>query len=101
MVSALNRQFNFEIINLGNSTPIQLKRLIEIIEQELGKKAHIAMIPEQPGDVHRTYADIRKAERLLQYKPKVSIERGIGLFVDWHKKRKKQEQAENTSAKRN
>ena len=95
VVSTLHRQFNFEIINLGNSTPIQLRRLIEIIEQELGKKAHITMLPEQPGDVHRTYADISKAERLLHYKPKVPIEQGIRLFVDWLKERKKQ--AENTS----
>ncbi|CAG1020979.1 partial UDP-glucuronate 4-epimerase, partial [Methylococcales bacterium] len=88
VVSTLNRQFNFEIINLGNSTPIQLKRLIELIEQELGKKARITMLPEQPGDVHRTYADVRKAEHFLHYKPKVPIEQGIRLFVDWHKERK-------------
>src|SRR5574337_474580 len=85
VVSALNKQFDFEIINLGNSTPIQLTRLIELIEQELGKKAKIKRLPEQPGDVHRTYADIRKAERLLHYRPKVSIEEGIRLFVDWYK----------------
>jgi UDP-glucuronate 4-epimerase len=90
VVSTLNRQFNFEIINLGNSNPIQLKRLIELIEQELGKKARITMLPEQPGDVHRTYADVRKAEYLLHYKPKVPIEQGIRLFVEWHKERKKQ-----------
>ena len=89
VVSALNRQFNFEIINLGNSTPIQLKRLIELIEQELDKKAKIKRFPEQPGDVHRTYADIRKAERFLDYRPKVSIEQGIRLFVSWYKERKK------------
>jgi len=85
VVSALNRQFDFEIINLGNSTPIQLTRLIELIEQELGKKAKIKRLPEQPGDVHRTYADIRKAERFLHYRPKVSIEQGIRLFADWYK----------------
>jgi len=89
VVSALNSQFDFEITNLGNSTPIQLKTLIEIIEQELGKKAKIKRLPEQPGDMQRTYADIKKAERLLQYKPKVSIEQGIRLFVTWYKERKK------------
>ncbi|MDN3515712.1 MAG: GDP-mannose 4,6-dehydratase [Candidatus Brocadia sp.] len=89
VVSALNRQFDFEIINLGNSTPVQLARLLELIEQELGKKAKMKRLPEQPGDVQRTYADVRKAERLLQYKPKVSIEQGIRLFVAWHKGRKK------------
>ncbi|NUO09799.1 MAG: GDP-mannose 4,6-dehydratase [Candidatus Brocadia sp.] len=89
VVSALTRQFDFEIINLGNSTPVQLARLLELIEQELGKKAKMKRLPEQPGDVQRTYADVRKAERLLQYKPKVSIEQGIRLFVAWHKGRKK------------
>ena len=89
VVSALDKQFDFEIINLGDSKPIQLVRLIELIEQELGKKAQIDRLPEQPGDVHRTYADIRKAERLLNYHPKVSIEQGIRLFVAWHKERKK------------
>lgn len=89
VVSTLTKQFDFEIINLGNSTPIQLARLIELIEQELGKKAKIKKLPEQPGDVHRTYADIKKAERFLHYRPKVSIEQGIRLFVAWYKERKK------------
>lgn len=88
VVSLLDKQFNFEIINLGNSSPIQLTNLIKLIEQELGKKTKIKKLPEQPGDVHRTYADIRKAERFLDYRPKVSIEEGIRLFVAWYKERK-------------
>ncbi len=99
VVSALNTQFNFEIINLGNSTPIHLTRLIELIEQETGKKAKIKRLPEQPGDVQRTYADIRKAESLLRYRPKVSIEQGIRLFVAWYTERKKQ--IENRLSKEN
>lgn len=89
VVSTLKKQFDFEIFNLGNSTPVQLAKIIELIEQELGKKAKIKRLPEQPGDVHRTYADIRKAERFLQYRPKVSIEQGIRLFVAWYKEHKK------------
>ena len=88
VVSLLDKQFNFEIINLGDSSPIQLTNLIKLIEQELGKKTKIKKLPEQPGDVHRTYADIRKAERFLDYRPKVSIEEGIRLFVAWYKERK-------------
>lgn len=87
VVSAMHRQANFEIINLGNSTPIQLTRLIELIEQELGRKAQIKRLPEQPGDVQRTYADITKGERFLHYNPKVPIELGIRMFVAWYKKR--------------
>ncbi len=88
VVSILDKQFNFEIINLGDSSPIQLINLIKLIEQELGKKAKIKKLPEQPGDVHRTCADIRKAERFLDYRPKVSIEEGVRLFVAWYKERK-------------
>ncbi|MBU6391251.1 MAG: GDP-mannose 4,6-dehydratase [Planctomycetes bacterium] len=88
VVSILDKQFNFEIINLGDSSPIQLTNLIKLIEQELGKKAKIKKLPEQPGDVHRTCADIRKAERFLDYRPKVSIEEGVRLFVAWYKEHK-------------
>ena len=95
VVSALDKEYDFEIINLGDSRPVQLKRLIELIEQALGKKAQIIELPEQPGDMHRTYADIRKAERFLKYKPKVSIEQGIRLFVTWYKERKKKTEHPN------
>jgi len=90
VVSVLDKQIDFEIINLGDSKPVQLKKLIDLIEQELGKIAQIKRIPEQPGDMHRTYADIRKAECFLQYQPKVPIEQGIRLFVNWYNERKKQ-----------
>lgn len=90
VISVLDKQFDFEIINLGDSRPVQLKRLIELIEQELDKKAHMNKLPEQPGDVQRTYADIRKAERFLCYNPKISIEQGIRLFITWYKDRKKE-----------
>ncbi|MBI2472233.1 MAG: GDP-mannose 4,6-dehydratase [Planctomycetes bacterium] len=89
VIAVLDKQIGFEIINLGDSKPIQLTKLVSLIEQELGKKAQIKRLPEQPGDVHRTYADIRKAERFLHYQAKVPIEHGIRLFVAWHKERKK------------
>jgi len=91
IISVLNTTVDFEIFNLGDSSPVQLSRLIELIECELGKKARIDRLPEQPGDVKRTYADIRKAGRLLQYKPKVSIEQGVRLFVAWHTGRKQKQ----------
>lgn len=89
VVSTIDKRFDFEIINLGDSNPIKLTKLIELIERELGKKAQINRLPEQPGDVQQTYADIGKAERILKYQPKISIEQGIRLFVAWHKERKK------------
>ena len=84
-MACLNKQFNFEVINLGNSNPIELKKLIELIEKNLGKKAKIKNMPMQPGDVEITYADIKKAKRLLGWQPKVRIEEGIKKTVEWHK----------------
>lgn len=72
-----------EVFNLGESETTELQRLIELIEQSLGKKAVIDPQPMQPGDVPITYADITKAGRLLNYNPKTKIEEGIPKFVDW------------------
>ncbi|MBW2975056.1 GDP-mannose 4,6-dehydratase [Candidatus Woesearchaeota archaeon] len=87
IVSALNKDLNFEIINLGDNNPVELNHLIELIEKGLDKKAKIRHIPEQKGDMDVTFADIDKAKRLLGYKPKVKIEEGIRLFVDWFKRK--------------
>lgn len=75
----------FEVINLGNSHPVELRRLIELLESALGKKAVLDRRPPQPGDVPVTHADISKARRLLGYDPKTSIEAGIEKFVEWFK----------------
>lgn len=85
ILAALNKNLNFAIINLGNSKPIQLRYFISLIEKSLGKKAKIKQLPIQPGDISVTYANINKAKRLLGYKPKVKIEEGIKLFVEWYK----------------
>lgn len=85
VLSALDKNLNFEIINLGNSNPIELKEFISIIEEKTGKKAKIQQLPMQKGDVPLTYADISKAERLLGYQPKTNIKEGINLLVEWFK----------------
>lgn len=72
-----------EIFNLGNHRPVELLYMIELLEKALGKKASKEMLPMQPGEVIETYADIEKSTRLLGFKPSVSIEEGITLFVDW------------------
>jgi UDP-glucuronate 4-epimerase len=74
-----------EIINLGESETTELKRLIELIEESLGKKAIIDNQPMQPGDVPITFADISKARRLLHYNPATKIEDGIPKFMEWFK----------------
>jgi UDP-glucuronate 4-epimerase len=75
----------FEVINLGESDTVELRRLVEVIEQALGKRAIVDRQPEQPGDVPITYADIEKARRLLGYNPQTKIEAGIGKFIEWFK----------------
>lgn len=75
----------YEIINLGNSSPISLKEMINTIGKALNVEPKIKQLPMQPGDVDRTYADITKAKRLLGYEPKTSFEEGIRKFVEWNK----------------
>jgi UDP-glucuronate 4-epimerase len=86
VVSALDKQFEYEIFNLGNSHPIELNYFISIIEKELGKRAKITKLPIQPGDVSITYADISKSRKMLNFQPKVPIVDGIAKFVRWYKK---------------
>jgi UDP-glucuronate 4-epimerase len=76
-------QSPFEIINLGESQTVELRSLIALIEESLGKRAIIDRKPEQPGDVPITYANIDKARRLLGYDPKTQIEAGVKEFVTW------------------
>jgi UDP-glucuronate 4-epimerase len=83
-IMACTRQdFGYEIFNLGESEVVRLDRLIEVLENALGKKAIIDRRPPQPGDVPITFADISKARQQLGYQPQVKIERGMALFVDW------------------
>ncbi|HEV2966295.1 MAG TPA: SDR family NAD(P)-dependent oxidoreductase [Chthoniobacterales bacterium] len=73
----------FDVFNLGESDTIQLKDLVAAIEKALGKKAKINRLPEQPGDMPLTCADISKARKLLGYNPKTKFEDGLPRFVDW------------------
>lgn len=74
-----------EVFNLGESETTELTRLIELIEESLGKTAIIDHQPAQPGDVPVTFADTSKAKRLLGYNPATKIEQGIPKFVEWFK----------------
>ncbi len=74
-----------EVFNLGESQTVELKELIRLLEENLGKKAIINYQPMQPGDVPQTFADITKAQNLLGYEPKTKIEDGIKKFTDWIK----------------
>ena len=72
-----------DVFNLGESQTTTLNELVATIEAALGKKALIHRMPEQPGDVPLTYADISKSKRLLGYNPKTKIAEGIPRFVEW------------------
>ncbi len=74
----------FDIFNLGESQTTTLAELITAIEDALGKKATVERLPEQPGDVPLTYADITKARELLGYQPTTKIAEGIPRFVEWY-----------------
>ncbi|TBR19293.1 MAG: NAD-dependent epimerase/dehydratase family protein [Chitinophagaceae bacterium] len=74
----------FEIINLGNNKSIVLHKLVAEIEEVLKKNATIHYLPEQPGEVHSTFADITKAKDLLGYQPKMKLKDGLQLFYDWY-----------------
>lgn len=73
----------FEVLNLGESRTVALIDLVKWIEKHTGKKAAITYLPEQPGDVKQTYANIAKARDLVGYDPQIQIPEGIGRFVEW------------------
>jgi UDP-glucuronate 4-epimerase len=83
VMACTQREFGFEIFNLGESETVTLNRLIQLLETALGKKAAIDRQPAQPGDVPLTFADITKSRARLGYQPHIKIEQGITLFIDW------------------
>lgn len=72
---------SYEIINLGSSAPISLNDMVKFIEESVGKSANKHYLPMQAGDVNKTYADITKARKLLNYNPKISFKDGLNRFV--------------------
>ncbi len=75
----------FEVFNLGNSRPVKLAELVELLEHVTGCKALRDQKPLQPGDVPLTWADISKASRLLGYRPATRLEEGLKLFLAWYR----------------
>lgn len=86
-INGVTRGFN--IYNLGSSKTVSLNDVVRIIEAALGKKGEINFLPKQPGDVDRTFADIRKAKEELNFEPRIDINTGIERFVEWYRKQKK------------
>ena len=84
--SSIDNNFQNEIFNLGNSKREKVIDLIKIIEQRLGKKAKIKLMPIKPGDVKITNANINKSKKMLGFSPIVNIEEGVNHFIDWYLK---------------
>ena len=75
----------YRIYNIGNNEPVELMHFIKVLEDCLGKKADMNLLPLQPGDVKDTYADVRDLIRDTGYKPDMPIEQGVANFVDWYR----------------
>jgi UDP-glucuronate 4-epimerase len=74
----------YRLYNIGNHSPVELSRFIEIIEECLGKKAVKRLLPLQPGDVPMSFADVEDLARDVGFAPATSIEVGIRRFIEWH-----------------
>ena len=78
-------QFASEVYNVGNGNPINLLDFIKELELNLDKSAEKILVDMQPGDVDKTFADIRKLNSAIGYEPKISFKDGIKIFIDWYK----------------
>jgi UDP-glucuronate 4-epimerase len=88
-MGVFSREHGFQVYNLGESQTISLSELIREIEGQTGKKAILEYLPEQPGDVKQTFADIRKAKEMLGYNPRTKVREGLGRFVQWYREERK------------
>jgi UDP-glucuronate 4-epimerase len=83
MMLALDKPFQYEIVNLGCSRPVENIEFVKILEDLLGKKAIVKDVPAPASEPIVTYADVSKARKLLGYEPKVNVEEGLLRFVEW------------------
>jgi UDP-glucuronate 4-epimerase len=75
----------YRIYNIGNNQPIELTKLIRLLEDKTGKKARLELLPMQPGDVPVTFASIDQLSHTIRYQPSTPIAEGISRFVDWYR----------------
>jgi len=90
LTDSLDKISGYEIINLGNSKPIKLSGLVNLIGETIDKKPLTHYADFQPGDVFTTCADIRKAKKMIKYQPKTSIEKGLEKFITWYGRARKE-----------
>lgn len=75
----------WRVFNIGNNQPVKLMRYIEVLEQCLGRKAIVELLPMQPGDVPATIADVGDLERATGFRPHTPVEEGVAKFVSWYR----------------
>jgi UDP-glucuronate 4-epimerase len=75
----------WRVFNIGNSQPVKLMRYIEVLEQCLGRKAIVELLPMQPGDVRATIADVSDLEQAVGFRPRTAVEVGVAKFVAWYR----------------
>jgi UDP-glucuronate 4-epimerase len=75
----------WRVYNIGNNSPVELMDYIAALEKALGKKAHMDMLPLQPGDVPDTYADVTDLVEHFHYKPATPVDQGVANFVAWYR----------------
>jgi UDP-glucuronate 4-epimerase len=85
VVRSIDRPHPYEVFNLGKGDGTSLNEFISIVEKHVGKKANVKQLPDQPGDVPYTCADVNKAQQLLGYRSKVPFDEGIKRTVSWYK----------------
>lgn len=73
------------LFNIGNHTPVPLRHMVEVLAQLTGRKVRCRLLPMQPGDVERTYADVTALREAVGFTPRTPIEEGLARFVDWYR----------------
>ena len=82
--SSIDKNYKYEVFNLGNSKSENLMDMISYLEEAIGKKAIMDFLPIQPGDVKETFADIEKSKKMLDFSPSTDLKDGINEFVNWY-----------------
>jgi UDP-glucuronate 4-epimerase len=85
VISALERPLGYERINLGRGMPIRMADFVELIEKLVGKKARMETPPAPASEPIITFADITKAQKMLDYNPQITVHQGMARFWDWYR----------------
>jgi UDP-glucuronate 4-epimerase len=87
-VAALHHNTDYDIFNLGTARLVALRDVIAALENVMQRRARIRWLPERPGDLRTTFADVSKAERLLNYHPQTALSEGLRRLVEWQRDRR-------------